>query len=174
MRRHGSDHSEFQTEVSHHFDAPEVTECSFIAPQEFLSLCAERRALDEDAAALGENAFIEPMVLACRLHGEAIAGLYQRTRASDGVVICEPVRSMLYLCILPTRDLPKQDPTGKHFADWALLPIEKVESLFDGAPVECETIHAGRTPISPDDLTEESKALLRVCHEEFLSQLCGE
>ncbi len=172
VRNHSTYSREFRTEVLHHFAQSGIEGCCYVTLQQFLEHCRERRAARNDLGLLGLSAFYETDVFAFPLHAGPIRDVYQRHRASDGAVVREPVRTMLYLSILPIAELPRHDPTGKHFTDWALVPLEKITQLVNTQhPVQCATCGSGAVEIRGTDLTDEARKLLKICHDEVLVQL---
>jgi hypothetical protein len=172
VRQHSSYNIEFQTEVLHHFGTCGVRTCNFVTPRQFLDQCRERRSAEANLGLLGKSAFYGTELLALVLHADAIPDTYDRVRASDGATVREMVRSRLYLGLLPTAELPQRDPTGKHFVDWALLPVEQVRPFLEtDQAVSCETCLSGQTEIHAEDLTHEARKLLKICYDEVLAKL---
>ncbi len=172
VRHHSTYSREFRAEVLHHFTGCGIDGCCFITRQQFLEHCRERRAAQAELGLLGQSAYYETEVLAFPLHAEPIRDVYSRHRASDNAIVREPVRTMLYLSILPTAKLPTGDPTGKHFADWALLPLERIPELVNTEqPIPCATSQDRPVEIRSADLTDEARKLLKICYDEVLVQL---
>jgi len=175
VRQHSSYNTEFQNEVLHHFGTCGARSCNFVTPRQFLDHCRERRAAGADVGLLGQSAFYGTELLTLVLHADAIPETYDRVRAADGSTVRETVRSRLYLSILPASELPSRDPTGKHFADWALLPVEQVRNLLEsGQAVTCRTCLDGQVEVRAEDLTHEARKLLAICYDEVLSKLVAD
>ena len=80
---------------------------------------------------------------------------------------------MLYLCLMPYAQLPREDPSGKHFADWVEVPLDEIGRLVQsGGAIRCTTVISGEiAEIGYETMTREAWELLKLCHGEILTTL---
>ena len=97
-------------------------------------------------------------LVALQLQREPVAGVYERVRTTDGKLIKESARSMLYLGLMPGTELPRQDPSGKHFADWVEVPLADIgRMLTTGSAMRYPTVISGEmAEVGPATLTSRS------------------
>ena len=164
---------ELENEVLHHFEACGVCRSSVLTRTQFLEYCRQRTKPSSADQSLEIDSQREMELVALQLQREPVAGVYERVRTTDGKLIKESARSMLYLGLMPGTELPRQDPSGKHFADWVEVPLADIgRMLTTGSAMRYPTVISGEmAEVGPATLTREAWALLKLCHGDILSQL---
>jgi hypothetical protein len=171
VRKDSNYSREFASEVLDHFESCGVRGASIVGRAQFMECCRQRaRQASRPGSGHGEACHGMEMI-AFPLHGEPVSDVYDRLRADDSMEVKESARSMLYLCIMPQAELPREDP--KHFADWAELTFDEIgRMLSTESPITCTTVIAGKPDqIGPATMTREAWRLLQICHAEVLSHL---
>jgi hypothetical protein len=164
---------EFMSEVVDHVAHCGVHGCSFVMRAQFMEYC-QRRA--QQAAPGGTSSMPGVQgteVVAFPLRAEPVPGVYRRVRAEDSEAVIESARSMIYLCIMPRKELPTEDPSQKHFADWVELSFDQIRQMLStNSPIVCKTVVTGADEeIGRATMTEEAWTLLKMCYDDVLIHL---
>lgn len=164
--RHGVHFSqEFLSELMEHFSDCNVHACEFVAQEQFVNICRQRR---------NETDFHPPRhapIFTLQLRRDPIVDTYERWRPGYSQPIEEPVRTMLYVCLMPTAELPKRRD-DKHYADWIEIPLDDLHEMVLSEDASSRIV--GRTVIAGDEvavgrdsMTDQCWKLLPYCANIF-------
>jgi hypothetical protein len=151
-----------------HFSDCGVHECEFVAQEQFVDVCRQRQN------GKGSHPQRHAPVIALQLRSDPIVGTYKRWRPGHPQQIEEPVRTMLYVCLMPTAELPKRTD-DKHYADWIEIPLDDLHKMLLSKDLTSQIV--GRTVITgdvvtvgQDTMTDQCWKLLPFC-EDLFSQI---